>query len=273
MSRGSRPGLLAADQQPLAPDRKRHPVLCGSAEPSWPLGGGGERPAAVSLGQDDGQLGQRGQSLALCQRGQEPGDEGIPAPVVSSGVTFALPTPAARHPDGPPHRPRVTSTSAGPERVASPAARSSSPLSSCSSSMESLTTSARAMAALTCGSISAGLPHTSGLRLGSKQTRPPAALMAAMACRQLVRTGSLASAMEQVSSHCPASKWGKSAGSRNWSALGRTMKVKLRSLPHRAPPARSRCYGPDPESGDRYRPLGRQGLGHKAVEGIGADPR
>ena len=102
-SRGSRPGLLAADQQPLAPDRKRHPVLCGSAEPSWPLGGGGERPAAVSLGQDDGQLGQRGQSLALCQRGQEPGDEGIPAPVVSSGVTFALPTPAARHPDGPPH--------------------------------------------------------------------------------------------------------------------------------------------------------------------------
>ena len=36
-----------------------------------------------------------------------------------------------------PPAPRVTSTSAGPERVASPAARSSRPLSSCSSSTES----------------------------------------------------------------------------------------------------------------------------------------
>ena len=109
------------------------------------------------------------------KRRQQTGSEGVPAPWYRVASLWAHPlqqlaTQTGHHTGPPPGHQHQ----GGPERVASPAARSSRPLSSCSSSTESLTTSARAMASRTTGNISAGLPTPLASGWGRSRPAPTA---------------------------------------------------------------------------------------------------
>lgn len=174
-SRGCRAGLLAANQQPSAPDRinSSSRVRVGSAVIA-PLAVVGQTPPQPWPGP-----GWRAARPASAARSVRPRPPAVrrrrhpPPPWYRVASLWAPPTPATRHPDGPPRPPPGSPAPVpGLKEWQAPPPISSRPLSSCSSSPK-LTTSARAMASRTTGSISAGLPHTSGLRLGSRSRPAP----------------------------------------------------------------------------------------------------
>ena len=100
---------------------------------------------------------------------------------------------------------------------------------SVNSSSENFNTSAKATASITTVFISSKLDQRDSRKLGSKEKKPPAALIRRIASNVASRDGLLISAIEQQCSHSPCWNGGKSLACKNWSALGFTIKVKLRS--------------------------------------------
>ena len=117
-------------------------------------------------------------------------------------------------------------------------------VSSVNSSSENFNTSANATACITVCFMSSKLDQRDSRKLGSKEKNPPVALMRRMASKVVSREGLLIKAMEQQCSHSFAWKFGKSATCKNWSALGFTIKVKLRSpLSNPTTTVEVRCCG------------------------------
>ena len=100
---------------------------------------------------------------------------------------------------------------------------------SVNSSSENFKISAIATTSFTTVFISSRLAQSESRKFGSNEKNPPDCLTRRIASMVVERDGSLINAIEQQCKKSPAWKFGKSPTSKNWSALGFTIKVKLRS--------------------------------------------